>query len=194
MGLLGNIIAKGVMTAARNSTIKAVGDVAVNVIATKTSNSVEKEDVIEKNGVILIKPTRSSESYCGENALEIAKELLGIGFESVTLKPVNTLNERNRKRYGEIQSVSINGKEEFLGRKKVPASSYIIIEYYDFKKNVDLEVYKGVVKIIPGIMKRNSEQENNEASSSLKKFCPYCGIKMTIAGAKFCTNCGRRIE
>ena len=35
MGLLGSIIAKGVATAAKNSTIKAVGDATANIIATK---------------------------------------------------------------------------------------------------------------------------------------------------------------
>lgn len=134
MGLLGSIIAKGVTTAAKNSTIRAVGSAAATVIASKASSPSEKSDVVVKNGVVLIKPTRSSEDYCGESALEVAKELLGVGFESVTLKPVNTLSERAKKRYGEIDSISINGKDEFLGVKKVPASSYIVIEYLDFKK------------------------------------------------------------
>ena len=39
MGLLGSIISKGVATAARNSTIKAVGNAAANVIVTKTNAS-----------------------------------------------------------------------------------------------------------------------------------------------------------
>lgn len=56
MGLLGSIIAKGVVTAAKNSTIKAVGNATANVIATKASTSVEKDDIVVKNGVMLIKP------------------------------------------------------------------------------------------------------------------------------------------
>ena len=54
MGLLGSIIAKGVATAAKNSTIKAVGDATANVIATKASTSAEKDDIVVKNGVMLI--------------------------------------------------------------------------------------------------------------------------------------------
>ncbi len=133
MGLLGGIIAKGVMTAATNSTIKAVGNAAATVIATTANNRSEKDDIVAKNGVILIKPTRASGDYCGENALEIARELLGAGFESVKLKPINRLSERAKKRYGEIESISINGKDDFMGMKKVPASSYIVIEYLDFR-------------------------------------------------------------
>ncbi len=198
MGLLGSIIAKGVVTAAKNSTIKAVGNAAATVITAKANNPTEKDDIVVKNGVMLIKPTRSSDDYCGENAVEIARELLGVGFESVTLKPVKTLSERAKKRYGEIESISINGKDEFLGIKKVPSSSYIIIEYSDFKKNVDAGVYANVVKITPGIMNRTEPQvkipENDVTpTSEIKKFCPYCGMARSVAGAKFCSSCGKAL-
>ena len=198
MGLLGSIIAKGVVTAAKNSTIRAVGDAAATVMAATATYTSAKSDISVKNGVVLIKPTRSSEDFCGENALEIAKELLGTGFDSVTLKPVNTLNERAKKRYGEIATISINGKDDFLGIKKVPASSYIVIEYLDFKKKVDVGVYESVRKIVPGIIKRNelqvSEQENlTIPMGELKRFCPYCGMEISVASAKFCSNCGNVI-
>ena len=188
------------MTAAKNSTIRAVGDAAATVIATKANNSTEKENVVVKNGVVLIKPTRSSDDYCGENALDIARELLGAGFESVTLRPVNSLSERAKKRYGEIESISINGKDEFLGRKKVPSSSYIVIEYSDFKKKVDESVYTYVERITPGIINRNEPQiqssilvKNVTSTGATKRFCPYCGSALTIEGAKFCANCGNAI-
>ena len=48
MGLLGSIIAKGVATAAKNSTIKAVGDATANIIATKASTSAEKTILLLK--------------------------------------------------------------------------------------------------------------------------------------------------
>ena len=122
MGLLGSIIAKGIVTAATNSTIKAVGDavgnVAESVIVAKASNPTEQNIIMVKNEVTLIKPTRTSEDYCGENAMDIVRELIGAGFENVMLKPVHNLNEKSKKRYGEIESISINGKEDFLGIKK----------------------------------------------------------------------------
>ena len=197
MSLLGSIIAKGVMTAARNSTIKAVGDATATVIATKANNSTAKEDVVVKNGVVLIKPTRASDDYCGEKAIEIAKELLGAGFDSVILKPVNILSERAKKRYGKIESISINGKDQFLGIKKVPASSYIVIEYSDFKKKVDASIYSNVERITPGVMSRIENQSQSstmertdDSKSEAKRFCPYCGSALAIEGAKFCSNCG----
>lgn len=198
MGLLSGIIAKSVITAARNSTIRAAGEAAATAISAKASTSSEKDDIVVKNGVVLIKPTRSSDDYCGENALEIARELLGVGFESVTLKPVKVLSERAKKRYGEIESISLNGKDEFLGIKKVPSTSYIVIKYSDFKKNVDMGVYASVAKITPGVMNRNEPQVNIHEHNVLppseeKRFCPYCGSALTIAGAKFCACCGKKI-
>ena len=206
MGLLGSIIAKGVATAATNSTIKAVGNAAATVIATGASKSSTKEDVTVKNGVVLIKPTRSSDDYCGENALEIARELLGAGFESVTFKPIYTLSERAKKRYGEIELVSINGKDTFVGVKKVPASSYIVIEYLDFKKKVDPSVYASVQKINPGVftgvaptpaiqqvVESTVQPKGVQTEPITKKFCPYCGTAIAVTGAKFCIGCGKEI-
>lgn len=200
MGLLGSIIAKGVVTAARNSTIKAVGNATATVIEAKAKNQTEKEDVVVKNGTMFIKPTRSSEDYCDKNALDIAQELLGIGFESVTLKPVNKLGEWSKKRYGKINSISINGKNDFLGIKKVPASSYIVIEYLDFKMNVSQEVYTNLKRITPGVICSVSEivamsqQENITASDNFEKYCSYCGKAIPNEEAKFCSHCGKEID
>lgn len=198
MGLLSNIIAKGVATAARNSTIKAVGEVATDVIYAKAKNSTEKEDVVVKNGITLIKPTRTSEDYYGENTLDIVKELFGAGFESVTLKPVNKLSERAKAKYGKLESISINGKEDFLGVKKVPSTAYIIIEYADFKSSTNPYVYKYVQKITPGTIYRNGFQDTNpkdenETTNTSKKFCQYCGNQLD-KGASFCSYCGEKIQ
>lgn len=198
MGLLGNIIAKGVMTAATNSTIRAVGDAAAHVIETNN----KKTQIIETRDMssgVMIKPTRSSDDYYRENALEIAQELLGAGFDSVTLKPANELGEWTRKRYGEIKSISINGNREFKGVRKMPASSYIVIQYLDFKKNVNMTVYENIEKITPGVMSRNEPKEslpksNSNSANGQKKFCPYCGGALTVVDARFCTSCGNAID
>lgn len=197
MGLLGNIIAKGVVTAARNSTIKAVGNATATVINAK--NQTEKEDVVVKNGTVFIKPTRSSEDYRNKNALDIAQELLGIGFESVTLKPINKLSEWSKKKYGKIESISINGKNEFLGIKKIPASSYILIEYLDFKDDVSKEVYSDIKSIKPGMVCSIAEiaaminKEDRNAIKTLAKFCPYCGKPISYESARFCSSCGKEL-
>ena len=197
MGLLGHIITKGVTTAARNSTIKAVGNAATQVMVAKANNSLENENMVVKNGVVLIKPTRSSSGYSGRNALEIARELLGVGFYSVTLMPENILSERVKRRYGEIRTISINGKKDFQGIKKVPATSYIVIEYSDFKQNVDPSIYSYVERIIPGVMNRMGSQAQSNIpemvvapTSAPKRFCPYCGTSLMVEGARFCTSCG----
>lgn len=197
MSLLSGIIAKGVLTAAKNSTIKAVGSATVGIIDATARKQQGKEDVVIKNGTTFIKPTRSSENYLGKNASDIAQELLGIGFESVTLKPVNKLNDWAAKRYGKIVSISINGKSDFMGVKKVPASSYILIEYLDFKKNAKAEAYANVTPINAGTIRNASEIHSSQRGGHInnvaeaKKFCSYCGIPVSLADAKFCSNCGK---
>ena len=201
MGLLGGIIAKGVITAARNSTIRAVGEATVGVIAATASKPSAKEDVTFKNGIMFIKPTRSSDDYLDKYTPDIIQELFGAGFENITVKPIQRLNERAQKKYGKIVSLSINGKNEFLGIKKVPATSHIVIEYLDFKKNVNQEIYATVERITPGPVHKKTPgasdaafvlQEVNDAKN-FKKFCPFCGSPVVSETAKFCSNCGKEL-
>ena len=215
MGLLTSIIAKGVVTAARNSTIKAVGDATVGVIGATAKRNSEKEDFVVKNGTLFINPTRSSNDYLEQKVLDITQELLGAGFENITLKPLNKLGEWSRKKYGNINSISINGKDQFLGVKKVPSTAFIVIEYLDFKKDVSPEVYSNITRIVPGIVHKAADVEamflnnntgaisnvipnvspsvatndsNDEVAS--KNFCSHCGHPVSNKEAKFCSNCG----
>lgn len=198
MGLLGNLIVKGVSTVARNSTIKTVSNAAVDVISATSQKHAEKEDTVIKNGKVFIKPTRSSEDYLGKNTMDVVQELLGAGFEKVTLKPVKKLGKHSVKKYGQIHTISINGKNEFLGIKKVPASSYIIIEYLDFKNNVNQEVYENVKRIKSGTVTSADEQEaqtlENSNANIFKNYCFYCGEKIINKNAKYCAACGKNLS
>lgn len=199
MSLLGNIIAKGVVTAARNSTIKAVGSAAANVIVAKSQSNEQKDDATVKGGKLYIKPTRSSEKYIGENAAEVAQELLGVGFNSVNLKATKKLGKHAVKKYGKICSISINGHTDFLGIKKIPASSYIIIEFYDFKENVGLEIYSKVRRVRTGIVHNIEDIECDNrvgsiAEKSAVRFCSSCGSKIANEKARFCSECGERVS
>lgn len=203
MGLLGNIIAKGVATAATNSIIKTVGktvgDTTVGIIGATAQKQAQKEDAVIKNGTLYIKPTRSSEDYLGESAFDVVQELLGVGFESVTLKPIKKLSERAIKKYGNIKSISINGNNEFLGIKRVPASSHIIIDFLDFKEDVSRTVYTNVRRLKTGKIQdiedlEYTSQKSKSTQNILKSFCPYCGEKVLQEQAKFCSSCGKEIN
>lgn len=198
MGLIGNLIAKGVATAATKSIIKSVGNTTVDVIAATAQKQAQKDDAVEKNGKLYIKPTRSSEDYLGANAYDVVQELLGVGFESVTLKSVKTLGERATKKYGNIKSISINGNSEFLGIKRVPASSHIVIEYLDFKEDVSSTVYTNVTRLTTGKISSSEEIEYSShkskvTQSAAKSFCPYCGRKILNGNARFCSECGKEV-
>lgn len=156
MGILSYVIAKGVKTAAKNATIKATAAAVVTVaggIATATvAAQKNKEDVIVKDGVKFVRPTRASEEYLGANALDVVQELLGVGFEKVTLRPKAKLGAWSWKKYGQIESISINGNRSFRGVKRVPATAHIVVEYLEFKDTVDQEAYKKVEKINPCVV------------------------------------------
>lgn len=198
MGLLANIIAKGISTAATKSIIKTVGDTTVDVIAATAQKQAQKDDAVEKNGKLYIKPTRSSEDYLGKSTFDIVHELLGVGFESVTLKSVKKLNERAIKKYGNIKSISINGNSEFLGIKRVPASCHIVIDFLDFKEDVSDTVYMNVKRLNTGKVScvedlEYSSRKDEKTQNNVKSFCPYCGEKVFNENARFCSACGKEI-
>lgn len=194
MGILSNIIIKGISTAARNSTIRVAGEATANIIAAKSDEYSKKEDIVVKNGITLIRPTRSSDDYYGKDAMEIAYELLGAGFERVNLEANKKLGAGSKRKYGKIESISINGKTDFIGVKRIPASSYIVIKFLDFKKNVDSSVYENVCKMSSGVLyhkeSKGNIQENDKIEDDInKKFCPYCGQSLISVSAKFCSKC-----
>lgn len=159
MGLLGNIVAKSVSTIARNSTIKAVGNAVSDVVSAVAKNHECKDDAVVKNGTLYIKPTRSSEEYLGKSVLAVARELLGAGFESVSLQSVKKLGKFSAKKYGEIASITINGQENFSGLKRVPTSSFVLVEFLDFKDNFDRQSQGGLPHIKSGSFRSVSEIE-----------------------------------
>ena len=197
MGILGYLIVKGTQTAAKNATIAAVGSAAANVLSAASQIHVNKEDSAVKNGVLYIKPTRSSDEYYGKDVSEIVQELLGNGFENISLKPVKKLGQFSAKKYGLISSISIGGNNSFSKSKKMPASSYIVIEYLDFKETVDKAIYGRVERIVPGKVQHTQPAEvkvqliNSTAENC--KYCCYCGQPITNAGARFCGSCGKEI-
>lgn len=153
---------------------------------------------------MLIKPTRSSEDYCGANVLEVVQELFGVGFNNITLKPICKLTEWSRKKYGKIVTITINGNSDFLGLKKIPATSFIIIEYMDFKPNVNPQIYEGIKCITPGKVYCDEKIESittstgedissSNISNDEKLFCAYCGKQIKNKEAKYCSYCGKEI-
>ena len=198
MGLLSNIIIKGVSTAARNATIKAVGNATMNIISAKASTQEQADDAVIKNGNLYIKPTRSSENYINADTLDVVKELLGVGFENINLKAVKKLGAYSAKKYGKVYSISINGNNDFLGIKKVPASSYIIIEFLDFKDSVSPEVSANMNRLRSGMVHSVADIENindtiDGSPINSKKFCSYCGEAIQNENAKFCSACGKEL-
>ena len=114
MGLFGQLISTGITTAAKNSTIKAIGDATSKAISSLPDTEVI---AVGNAGPLLVKPTRPSEEYHGEKALEMAKELVGVGFESVTLQPVCTLGKLMKhtsvyRRGDELKSGNTSKKNE----------------------------------------------------------------------------------
>ncbi len=206
------MILSGVKSAARNTTIKVAGAVATGLIVSAHALKQNKADVEVKNGKTFIHPTRDDEDYCGENVIEIVKELSGAGFDNIEIKPVKTLGRFSAKKYGQVNAVSINGKKSFSTLKKFLDSSFIIIEYLDFKDSAQL-----VGNITPGKWNgrkiepyhlpesiNNSDNDiiydagdggfNNNINDISINYCSNCGAKIENTDDHFCASCGQSIR
>ncbi len=211
MGLL-DLIGKSISTAARNSTISTVGSAASGIIsaaqASDKKGAKEKDSIIVKNGKTFVFPTRNSENYHDEHVLSIAKELHGAGFENIEIKPCKKLKEGAYKKYGKVRSISISGNDDFRENKKFLSSSYVLIEYLDFKDDVSPNVYFDVKRIdANAVNSAYSEQllpveepaedissfTIKEISYGSKRYCSFCGSKIENENANFCVSCGKRI-
>ena len=212
MGIIGNLIVKGASTAAKNSTIRAVGSATASVISATANNRAEKK---ANNGTITIYPSRPYGEYYGKNALDIAQELLGVGFQNIGLKPNKSLSEFSKRKYGKISFISINGKRDFRETHKFPVSAFVVIEYFDFKNEVNQTAYSNSIRIIPGVihsfadieaMSRGSnsyttsapysvsyDTPNSTPNATKKKFCTRCGHPIPSQTSKFCSHCGEPI-
>ncbi len=188
MGLISKIIALGATATAGIISVKSL----------KSNN--EKNSQESKN---LIHPTRNDEDYYNEDAVGIAKELSGAGFENIELKPIKKLGLFSSKRYGKIHNISINGNNKFS------IQSHIVISYLDFKNNVDQCIYDEVQRIDSKnwriaknnehieISKPNEFEKYDSPQKSdriSKKYCSFCGAQAKNENAKFCTSCGNCIE
>lgn len=220
MGLLGYIITKSIQRA----TIRTIGHAAAEVVSAKANANTRRANAetqkikaeIEKINTgkravhtsttdesVRVKPPRSSEDYLDMDALLAVKELLGAGFVNITLKPERRLSKKS-KRYGKIRTISINGNSGFLGIRKVPTTSNVVITYSDFKNGIDEDAYTNVIRIVPGVVHCAADvakmenptleiPEENNTIDSIKRYCIYCGEPVTNVNAKFCYACGNEV-
>ena len=221
MGLLGYIIKKSVQRA----TIRTIGHAAADVIVAKSNADAQRANAekqrinaeierinANKRAVQTItadesaraKPPRSSESYRDTDALEAVKELLGAGFVNITLKPDKRLSQ-NSKKYGRIRAITINGNGDFLGVRKVSASSKVVITYLDFKNGISEDTYTNIIRIVPGTIRSVADvaqmlnpikeiPTEEKSVSNAKRYCVYCGELVTNEKARFCFACGKELE
>lgn len=69
--------------------------------------------------------------YCSEkNYNAIVALFKGAGFTNVTAIPLNDLNMFNQKKNGQVESVTINGNDEFEEGDVFPKDSNVLITYH----------------------------------------------------------------
>lgn len=71
-------------------------------------------------------------SYSGKNFAVVESAFISAGFTNVRCVPLNDLKLGVRNKAGEVDSVSVYGKESSMPWRSVPADAPVIISYHSF--------------------------------------------------------------
>ena len=74
--------------------------------------------------------TEAMEGYSDKNYNAAVLLFKGAGFTNVTTVPLNDLNMFNQKKNGQVDSVTINGNDEFEEGDVFPKNSNVLITYH----------------------------------------------------------------
>jgi len=74
--------------------------------------------------------TESMEDYCEKNFNSVVLLFRGAGFANVTAIPLNDLTMFNQRKNGQVESVTINGSDEFEEGDIFPKNSNVLITYH----------------------------------------------------------------
>lgn len=74
--------------------------------------------------------TEAMEGYSDKNYNAAVHLFKGAGFTNVTALPLNDLNMFNQKKNGQVDSVTINGNDEFEEGDVFPKNSNVLITYH----------------------------------------------------------------
>ena len=74
--------------------------------------------------------TESMEDYSEKNFNSVVLLFRGAGFANVTAIPLNDLTMFNQRKNGQVESVTINGSDEFEEGDIFPKNSNVLITYH----------------------------------------------------------------
>ena len=76
----------------------------------------------------------SSDDYGLRNYKDVMEELSIFGFTNIATLPIKDLIKCWLTKDGEVEEISINGKEKFKKNAKFETDSRIVIKYHTFKE------------------------------------------------------------
>lgn len=118
MGLLKSVVQSAIV----NATIKTVGEVAINAT-----------DTVMKNQQSYLYTIGSSDDYYRKNYQEVVDEFQACGFTNISLLPIKDLINGWIVKVGSVESISINGKEQFKKKAKFKPDATVVIKYHEKK-------------------------------------------------------------
>lgn len=82
----------------------------------------------------------SAESYIGRELNQVLIELEDFGFKNIELKEVEILSSDTSKESGQIQSLTVDGKNDFISNDEFLSRSKVVITYYVVKYIINLRI------------------------------------------------------
>lgn len=127
MGILETLIkesTKKTVAKILGNTVEKVAETTVNAVNVYNENHIEK-----KYSFVPF----SYDSYEQKNYKDIMEELSAYGFTNIALLPKKDLIKGWIIKDGEVESITVNGKEKFKKNEKFKSDVRIVITYHTFK-------------------------------------------------------------
>ena len=127
MGIIETLIKESTKKGIAKVVGETVGKVAiktVDIVNNYNQNHIEKEYSFVPF---------SSESYGLKNYKDIMEELCAYGFTNIALLPHRDLIKGWLTKDGEVEKISINGKEKFKKNDRFESNARVVITYHTFK-------------------------------------------------------------
>ena len=137
MGILDSIM----KTVIANTIIETAGNVTEKVLEVSVqheTNRIAKQEIKSSKSnssseILMLKIPSSSDDYIGKNYMDVVGELNAYGYKNIVLMPKKDLFNGWLVKDGEIEEITINGKEHFRKNAKFPSESRIVIVYHTFR-------------------------------------------------------------
>lgn len=88
----------------------------------------------DQNAFVKVNTPCDAKDCVGKDKDTVISDFSSVGFTNIEEEPIETLKISETDRYGKVESVSINGVDNFKGNQAFKEASKVVVKYFTYKK------------------------------------------------------------